>query len=143
MRRYADSYINQLMARSDYEAMIDLQGILMSGAGMATNMPSYGLPSIVFVFVETIHWYAQSVRSGAWTYFESTPNDRQAAMYQALESFAPSGFAERYRYGSENWNDPEKMKELDRWIDESDEACVSWLAGLQRRNRSVFWPLYA
>ena len=56
-------------------------------------------------------------------------------MYQALESFAPSGFAERYRYGSENWNDPEKMKELDRRINESGEACVSWLAGLQRRNR--------
>jgi hypothetical protein len=143
MRRYADSYIDQLIARSDYDAMVDLQGILMSGHGVNFDMPEYGLPSIAFVFVESILWFAQSVRSGAWTYFESISPERQSAMYQALESFAPKGFAERYKFGSENWKDPEQMERLDRWIDETDPACIEWLAAFQRKNRSSFWPLYA
>lgn len=141
MRRYADSYIDQLIGRSDYEAMVDLQGILMSGTRVNLDAPDYGLPSIPFVFVESILWFSQSVRSGAWTYFESTAKDRQAAMYEALDSFAPLGFAERYKYGSENWRDSERMIELDRWIDESDDSCARRLAEFQRKNRDVFWPL--
>lgn len=143
MRRYADSYIDQLISRSDYEAMVDLQLILMSGTGVILDAPEYGFPTIPFVFVESILWFAQSIQSGAWTYFESSPKDRQAAMYEALDSFAPLGFAEKYKYGSENWQDSERMKELDRWIDESENFCVQWLAEFQRKNRDVFWPLYA
>lgn len=64
-------------------------------------------------------------------------------MYEALDSFAPLGFSDKYKYGSTNWKDPERIKELDRWIDESDDSCTLWLAEFQRKNRDVFWPLYA
>jgi hypothetical protein len=90
----------------------------------------------MFLLVEGLAWFAQSARSGAWTYFESTPVPRQRAMHEALSAEAPQSFAERYAQGMRGWRNETEMADLDDWIESADETNNKWLWTIAEKNRS-------
>lgn len=85
MARFSDTYIDRLLASGKYDALVELQGIFCGWSGLASDHPRYGLPATAFIFVETLNWFSQAIRSGAWTYFEVTPKERQMAILSELQ----------------------------------------------------------
>lgn len=143
MARYTDAYIDRLLARSDFETLVELQCILWGSAKRAADDPQYGFSGALFAFVECLSWFSQSIRSGAWTYYETTPKERQEAMHAQLQRLAPAEFADQYRRGINHWQDQETMKDVDRWISENESTCNDWLFSLVLQNREELKPLYA
>lgn len=93
--------------------------------------PSYGFPDPAFNFLERLAWFAQGTRSGAWTYFEATPPERQHAMLSVLRrDFDHADFSAQYAFGMDNWQVPTSMKALDAWLDANDE-----------RNNAICWQI--
>lgn len=109
MTRFSETYIDRLLASGKYDALVELQGIFWSWSDSAAHHPQYGLTPAVFTFVETLNWFSQAIRSGAWTYFEATPTGRQNAMLTALQRLAPAEFTARYEEGIKHWRDQEMM----------------------------------
>lgn len=142
MPRYSDQYVNKLLEQGDYDALVQLQGIVIGWDGFAPKLIAYGLPASIFTFVEVLTWFAQSLRSGAWTYYEATPTERQVATCEALRSFAPPEYSQRYAFGSENWKDQEAMKVLDEWIDRNDDSTNTWMFELLKANRHELSKIY-
>ncbi len=143
MARFSDTYIDCLLASGKYDALVELQSIFWCWPGLASDQPRYGLPPTVFTFVETLNWFSQAIRSGAWTYFEVTPNERQMSMFAALQRIGPPKFADQYQFGIEHWRAQEKMRDLDRWISDNESICDQWLFDLLRQNRKELGALYA
>ena len=143
MARFTDTYIDRLLASGKYEALVELQGIVWGWSGLATHHPQYGLPPAVFAFVETLNWFSQAIRSGAWTYFEATPTERQMAIFAGLQRLGPPEFAEQYKHGIEQWQVQEEMRDLDRWVSANESVCDQWLFDLLRQNRKELGALYA
>ena len=143
MARFSDTYIDRLLASGKYDALVELQGIFWGWPGLVSDHPRYGLPPAVFAFVETLNWFSQAIRSGAWTYFEVTPTERQLAMFAELQRIGPPEFADQYKQGSEHWRVQEKMRDLDRWFSANEPVCDQWLFDLLRQNRKELGALYA
>ncbi|POA50825.1 MULTISPECIES: hypothetical protein [unclassified Pseudomonas] len=131
---YGTAYVDQLIDSRSYEAMAML-GAHMEAAAPAPDQPDLGLPPPLFVYLEALTWFAQSVRSGAWTYFEATPHPRQQAMRDNLLALDCDGWRERYVFGMDHWDDEASMAELDRWIDASEPEQESWLLQLLDTHR--------
>lgn len=132
----APSYINRVFQDADYQGLVWLTSWICAADAFDMNAADYGLSQPLFVLVEGLSWFAHSARSGVITYFEATPPERQTAMLQALEAEgAPDQFAEKYRLGMNTWKNPTKAAELDRWLDENDEANNRYLWSLARAHR--------
>lgn len=143
MARFSDTYIDRLIASGKYDALTELQGIFWGWSGLSSDHPQYRLPPAVFVFVETLNWFSQAIRSGTWTYFEVTPTERQLVMFAELQRIGPPEFADQYKQGSEHWLVQEKMVDLDRWVSANESVCDQWLFDLLRQNRKELRALYA
>jgi hypothetical protein len=89
---------------------------------------------MVFVFVEALTWFAQTIRSGGWTYFEVTALDRQAAMQDALLRLGLRDLQATYAAGASHWRDPEAMKRHDGWVNEHEDEVNADIIQLLRNN---------
>jgi hypothetical protein len=136
MPKFSQGYLDALFASRDYSKLVELSGYLQEGLNHGD--PTYGYPQPVFVFLESLLWFAQAIRSGAWTYYEATPRARQDAMLCALESDAPKGFATHYALGTQNWQDDGKIGIVDVWIENHDEDNNRWLWRLAIEHRATF-----
>jgi hypothetical protein len=143
MSRYSDKYLDALFDSSEYADLVMLQGILASPPHSNRVAPEYGLPTHFFVVVESLAWFAQATRSGAWTYFEATMPQRQQAMYEALVRFGPRDFAERYQFGMYHWRDSAAIAALDFWIESNDERANEWMRIVLREHRAEYKALVA
>ncbi len=132
---YGKAYLDSLIASRDHGKLVELSTILCGSATFRRSEPDYGFPGPVFVFVESVLWFAQAIRSGVWTYYEATPISRQQAMLRALESEAPAGFATQYALGMRCWQDETKIEEVDRWIADHDGEHNLWLWRLVNEHR--------
>jgi hypothetical protein len=139
--KYSPHYVSQLLAEPDYSRLVELSNIVCGWSGYQAEPPDYNLPEPIFTFVECLTWFAQSIRSGTWTYFEATPTSRQAAMHLALKQYAPQGFADHYEQGMQHWQDETKMAPLDVWIEHNDERANRWLWELVNQHRPALDPL--
>jgi len=108
---------------------------------LISNKPNYGLPANVFAFVETLTWLSQSVRSGARTYFESTPDARIKALQQILETIAPKELIKHYRLGATYLKEPDQDRPVDKWIVEKERDLDAWLCEFVRSHREEFQAL--
>lgn len=135
MHRFSANYLDSLFASREYEKLAELSAIISGSSQFRADVPDYGLPMPAFVFCESLLWFAQTFRSGVWTYFEATPIERQKAMLSALEIMAPHGFADRYAFGSQFWKDAVKMKDLDQWMNDHDDENNLWLWSLIDEHR--------
>lgn len=140
---FSDSYIDRKTSPSDLASLIELHGAILSLPNFDFSQLAYGLPDIAFVFVETVAWLSQSVRSGSWTYFESTPEARVNALLRMLEVVAPKGLVEQYRFGATHWVEPSQLEVLDRWVANSERDFDAWLCGFVRGNQREFQALIA
>ncbi len=143
MGMFSESHIDRLTSPSDLASLIELHGAILSLSDFDTNQLTYGLPDIAFVFVETVVWLSQSVRSGSWTYFESTPEARVNALLRLLEVVAPKELVEQYRFGATHWVEPGQLAVLDRWIANSERDFDAWLCDFIRGNKREFRILIA
>jgi hypothetical protein len=96
MPKFSQAYLDTLFSSPDFSKLVELCGYLQDG--LNRSEPGYGYPQPVFVFLESLLWFSQAIRSGAWTYYEATPRARQDAMLRALEREAPRGFAAHYAW---------------------------------------------
>jgi len=132
------AYLDTLCKAREYEGLNWISAALCGSPSFDEMHATYGLPKPLFLLVESLAWFAQGVRSGARTYFEATPLERQQAMLEMLkrEDF-PADFAERYAFGASNWQDSKHLASLDTWLDRNDETNNQILWRLVERNRAL------
>ena len=99
---YSSSYLDRLFSSDTYEDLGQISSLLSATDRFSRSESDYGLPEPLFVFVETLAWFAQSWRSGAWTYREATLLTRQAVMRRALEGVADPALAHCYSEGMQS-----------------------------------------
>lgn len=136
-RKYAIQYVDRLLTGNNYSDLVELSSVLCSSPTFTLEAPDYGLPPFAFTFVETLPWFALSVRSGVCTYYEATPTSRQQAMASALKELAPDGFADWYERGMSDWRDEQRVRAVDDWIESTQSAAEAWLHHLARSNRDA------
>lgn len=142
--KIAPAYLDSTFKAEEYDGLIWLSSMICAAPTFQPKQASYGLSQPIFVVVEGLFWFAQSIRSGTRTYFESTPVDRQQAMLHALEhEAAPDSFPANYRFGMEEWHDPAQASQLDKWIDRNDDANTTYLWNLARAHRFEIETLIA
>jgi hypothetical protein len=129
------SFLDRLFAANDYDSLVQLSSFFLGTSTCRLEKADYGLPRPFFLIIESLVWFAQAGRSGAWTYFEATSAPRQQAMLDALTAKAPAGFAQAYATGIEQWRNEAKMAALDRWLSEHDDENNRWLWRLANVNR--------
>jgi hypothetical protein len=131
------SYVQGLFSNRDYEGLVWLSSALRGSSAFDLRLATYGLPRALFLFVESLTWFAQSLRSGAWTYFEAAPHARQQEMLAALRDFAPEGFDQQYGAGMKVWEDPAQAADLDTWLEQNDDQNNAFLWRLAEQNRAI------
>lgn len=142
-RKYSVQYIDKLLSGSEYSDLVGLSAAVCSSSQFSLRTADYGLPSAAFVFVETLYWFAQSIRSGTWTYYEATNQDRQKAMHQVLQQFAPDGFVDKYLQGMRDWQGKSLIQVVDDWIKTNDPDAHDWLRSHVRAHLDIFMALAA
>ena len=131
------SYLDGLFANRDYEGLVWLSSMICGSSGFDLQHPSYGLSRSLFLFVESLFWFAQSSRSGVWTYFEATPATRQQNMLEALRELGPTGFDEQYGIGMGEWTNVEQAAGVDKWLWENEHTNNAFLWQLAEQNRAA------
>lgn len=134
--RFAPAYLEALFSPGKYENLVEIASLLQASSSFSAQKDDYGLGIYLFALVESLTWFAQSLRSGAWTYFESTPIPRQDRMCSSLAVLAPPGFAEQYKLGATRWRDQVAMRDLDRWMEKHDDENNLWLWRLAQEQRA-------
>jgi len=138
--KYAPKYVDGLLATDTYEDLATLSSMICASSRFKQDTCDYDLPPFAFLFVETLLWFAQAIRSGAWTYYEATPSDRQDAMLAGLKELAPPEFSNWYQQGMRSWRD-DAVPDLDNWMRANEEVANVWMRTLLRRNRDALFEL--
>jgi hypothetical protein len=131
------SYVNGLIATRDDDELDWLSSAVCGCDQFDFQAPMYGLPKALFLFVESVSWFAQGLRSGMWTYFEAKSPMQQQEMLAALRDLAPAGFAEQYAIGMKVRTDAAQIAEVDEWLDQNDERNNAFLWQLLEQNREM------
>lgn len=135
--KFSQAYFDALFSSPDCSKLVELCAYLPGAGCYSPSEPCYGYPQPVFVFVESLVWFSQAIRSGAWTYYEATPGARQDAMLDALKCEAPTEFATHYALGMRDWRDEQKIEAVDMWMQNHDEDNNRWLWRLVNKHRSA------
>jgi hypothetical protein len=86
-----------LFVAREYDGLVWLSALICGSEVFDPQEPAYGLEPPLFLFVEALAWFAQAIRSGVWTYFETTPVGRQQRMLALLKTIGPSEFGSAMR----------------------------------------------
>src|SRR5262245_47672437 len=140
--KYAPQYIDRLVVADSYEDLVMLSSMVCASRRFKQSSKDYDLPQFAFLFVETLLWFSQAVRSGVSTYYEATPPDRQNAMLAGLAEAAPRDFSYWYEQGMRSWRD-DAVFAVDDWMRANDEVANTWMRTLLRRNRDALFELVA
>jgi len=141
--KFSQRYLDAIFTTSECGRLAEISSILCGCGSYEPKQPDYGFDSQTFVFVESLLWFSQALRSGVWTYFEATPRQRQEAMREALRSIAPKEFSEYYALGMEVWKDENKIKVVDTWMQDHDDENNRFLWRLITEHRASIERLCA
>ena len=136
-QKFAEQYIDKLLRGGQYRDLVAISHTMRSSKEFDGGADDYGLPPEAFVFVETLHWLAVGVRSGAWEYYSKTERARQITMNSALRTFAPRGYAGVYELGMKAGDEASKMEVVDRWIAANDASAQKWLLEFVRGQKKM------
>jgi len=138
----SSDYLQRLCTAREYEGLVWISGVLCGSSQFSLDDPAYGLPSAAFEVVERLAWFAQGTRSGSWTYFESTPPERQRYMLRTLKADASHpAFGEHYEIGMRDWRTPSSLGSMDKWLDANDELNNSMIWQVICANRELLQRL--
>jgi hypothetical protein len=141
--RLSEEYLERLTCPSDALGLAELQSALQVSRSFDCQLLSYGLPDSIFLFFETLNWLSQSVRSGAWTYFESVPEYRAFALAHLLSLMSTAEIAEKYRFCIGNWAIAADMQRIDDWVRDREGSHDAWLCEFVRLHQGEFCALLA
>lgn len=136
--RISTAYLEKLLTSGSYEALIEVLALLEGSGLYNRQLVDYGLGTALFVFAESLLWFAHGTRSGAITYFEVASLERQELMERELSELAPPDFAAAYVAGKNMWRDSLPFDSLDLWMERNDERNNHWLSSLIRQHRGAF-----
>jgi hypothetical protein len=142
-RKYSEPYVDKLLEGTDFGDLVGLSQCLCSSRQFIVSSQNYGLPQSAFVFVETLRWFAQAIRSGVWTYYESTQPLHQTSTRAALKAHAPKDFAVWYSRGMADWEDEEKIPAVDQWMEANESTANEWLRVHANTHRHLVLELTA
>lgn len=134
----SSDYLDRLCAQRDYMGLVWISSALCGSRKFDQSDASFGLPLPFFCLVERLTWFAQGIRSGAWTYFEATPIPRQSAMLESLRADTlHQDFTKQYEFGMREWRAPSQHPMLDDWIDSNDNLNnqIAWQAVIENREQ--------
>ena len=109
-------------------------------------------PDFVSAFLELSSWMGTAFRSGVWTYYEATDQDRVEMIVRYLrQNAADSEISRMYAlgnhdYGAEKyqvdfdypqeWIDESEI--IDRWIFNNEENIIVFVQEILRKNKGYF-----
>jgi hypothetical protein len=125
-RKFGQAYLEGLFSAPDLSKFVEINGYLVGSDAYDRSQPTYGFPVAVFVFKQSLICFSQSIRSGAWTFYEATPPARQEAMFRELKEHAPEELAAQYARGMKDWRNRSKIARVDQWIRAREDVCHHW-----------------
>ncbi|PTR29928.1 hypothetical protein C8J98_10760 [Luteibacter sp. OK325] len=140
--RLSEEYLERLTCPSDALGLAELQSTVQVPRSFDCQLLSYGLPDSIFFF-ETLNWLSQSVRSGAWTYFESVPEYRAFALAHLMSLMDEAEIAAKYRFCIGNWAIAADMQCIDDWVRDREDSHDAWLCEFVRLHQGEFRALLA
>jgi hypothetical protein len=136
------NYVESLFVAREYQGLVWLSSLICGSEAFEPQDPAYGLEPPLFLFVETLAWSAQAIRSGVWTYFEATPIERQQRMLAHLKTMGPLELGERYESAMRVWRNPASVAAIDEWIAENEQQNNDFLWTLAAQNRLLINQLF-
>jgi hypothetical protein len=137
-RRFSEDCLRRWLTEPGLDQLTELSCLICGSKEFDLDDPGYGLASPAFVLIECLKWLAQSARSGACTYYESTTPARQSAMYLALGLHADHELCAAYGRGMHSTDDDTALSALDEWICEHETEVITWLGNLVCVHRELF-----
>ena len=113
--RFASSYIDRLFTERDMAKLYHLISLMER---------ERVLPEEFWLFSRIQEWLG-STRSGVWQYYETLSGENFNRMHQALLRFDLAEVAEKYAFGRNEWNGPDRAASLDKWIWQHDRQIES------------------
>ena len=135
-RMYTIEYIDQLLQGKDICHLVEIMTAIQSLPSYKISDPFHGLPPFASVFEDILAWQSQAIRSGVWTYYESTPATHQTRVLSILRTEAPAAIIHYYERGMTDWQDVHKIEMVDNWIKSHESVVDQWLFQFMRKNRN-------
>lgn len=88
------------------------------------DMPEEGRPDYMTAFMTIYNWFAMSLRSGVWTFYEGADPEELKITREYLKKTGDSELEEILAYGIHDYQDPKYAENFDypeSWIQESDK----------------------
>jgi hypothetical protein len=104
--RYSARYIDKIFAEKDLPIIYQTIEVISQ---------TRQLPEEFWLFCRIYEWAPS--RSGVWQYYESLQDPTFEGVSAALERYGLHAVAQRYRSGKDAWQDEDKMRALDSWLD--------------------------
>lgn len=109
-------------------------------------------PDFVYAFLGLSSWMGTSLRSGVWTYYESTDKKEIDTVIKYLNQYdSENAIAGMYTlgnhdYGDANYQDDfeypkewiEESEKIDKWILDNEETIIRFLQDILRNNINHF-----
>ena len=138
-QKYTAQYIDQLYKARDYHSLVELYSNLSGWERVNYESVDYGFPTPIFVFFELMIFWA-SVRSGVWTYFESTSAVRQKDLIIAMRHFVPDELIEKYGEAAAAYCQNQSdviLGGIDKLVEQQESKLNQWLWNLLDQNRQI------
>jgi len=113
--RFANSYIERLFAERDMAKLYHLISLMER---------ERILPEEFWLFSRIQEWLG-STRSGVWQYYDTLSDEHFERMHRDLLRFGLVEVAEKYRFGRDVWDGPDRADSLDKWIWKHDAQIES------------------
>ena len=113
-------------------------------------------PPCVTVFLTVVNWFAVSFRSGVWTFFEAGNRKDIELTAKFLEETGEKEFADIFRYGIHDYQNPkyaenfdypdewiEEAEKIDEWINQHSNWLYDWERKLLLDNKDLICSCFS
>ena len=123
---FSPAYVDRLFEERDFDGLHQLISVVEQ---------ERSLPEEFWLFCRVFEWAPS--RSGAWQYYEATPEATFNRVLTCLERFQMSEVAAQYAVGRNCRGPSESLAVLDRWLDDNAAKVHTTLFQLIDKHRGV------